>query len=455
MKRTLTLAIILALTFALFLTGAASAANITTYTSGFQVQNLNATADAHITIYFYNRSNGAQAATQSATITAGSSSTFFPLSAVAAGFDGSAVIESDQPVAAIVNLLGNGTQHSAAYGGFSAGATTVNIPLVQKNNYGINSFVNVQNAGSANASVTVAYPGTGCPNETASILPGAAHRFDQGANTCLTNGPHAAQVTSDQPVVAAVIQTQSDNQYLHAALLGYDGFASAGSTNPVMPLVSSGWYGSVTGIQIMNTGASNTNVTVTYTPSAGFPGATCTETKQVVAGQSTTFGLGTANLLPAACRTVQSGQTAFVGSARVTTNSASQTLVAIVNQINSGNAQAAAYSAFDVANGTTTVSLPLIADRNYGIFSGIAVMNVGSASTTITCTFTGSSHTETATVAAGASLTAVQLNAIAAGYVGSSTCTATQPIVGVVNYLDPGTVTHALDGLSVYEGINY
>jgi hypothetical protein len=454
MKRSLYLALILALTLAIFLPGAVSASNITTYTSGFQVQNLNASAVANITITFYNRSDGSQAGTQSATIPAGGSSTFFPLNAVPSGFDGSAVISSDQPVAAIVNLLGNSTQHAAAYGGLSSGATTVNIPLVQKNNYGINSFVNVQNAGSASASVTITYPGTAC-TENATILPGAAHRFDQSTNSCLSDGPHAAQVTSSQPVVAAVIQTQSDNQYLNAAMLAYDGFASSGSTSPVMPLISSGWYGSVTGIQIMNTGGSNTNVTVTYTPSAGFPGATCTETKQILAGQSTTFGLSTGNLLPAACRTLQSGYTAFVGSARVTANSASQNLVAIVNQINSTNAQAAAYGAFDPATGTTSVSLPLIADRNYGIFSGIAVMNVGGSSTTINCTFTGTSHTESATVAAGASLTAVQLNAIAASYVGSATCTASQPIVAVVNYLDPGTITHALDGLSVYEGINY
>jgi hypothetical protein len=351
-------------------------------------------------------------------------------------------------------MLGNSTEHAAAYDAFSSGATTVNIPLVQKNNFGINSFINVQNAGSASASVTVAYPGTTC-TEPATILPGAAHRFDQSANACLPDGPRSATITSDQPVVAAVVQVQSDNQYLHAAMLAYGGFATSGSTNPIMPLVSSGWYGSVTGIQIQNTGASSTDVTLSYTPSAGFPGVACTETKTVAAGQSATFGLSTGNLLPQACRSTQSGQNGFVGSARVTVNSASMNLVAIVNQINSGNAQAAAYSAFDPASGTTTVSLPLIADRNYGIFSGFAVANVGSADATVNCTFTGSTHTESATVAAGASMTAVQSGAIAPSYVGSATCTSTQPIVAVVNYLDPGTVTHALDGLSVYEGINH
>jgi hypothetical protein len=222
-----------------------------------------------------------------------------------------------------------------------------------------------------------------------------------------------------------------------------------------MPLVSSGWYGSITGIQVQNTGTLSTDVTLTYTPSAGYPGAVCTETKTIAAGQSITFGLSTGNLLDPLCRTIQGTQNGFVGSARVTANSASQTLVAIVNQINSTNSQAASYSAFDPATATTAVSLPLIADRNYGIFSGFAVMNVGTASATITCSFTTLSYQESATVAAGASLTAVQLNKLANLYVGSADCTSAQPIVAVVNYLDPGTITHALDGLSVYEGINY
>jgi hypothetical protein len=453
MKRNIALSTILTMLLVLLIAGIASAANVTSYTSGIQVQNLSDANAAAITLTFYNRSDGSQAASQNATVAAGGSSTFFPLAAVADGFDGSAVIASDQPVAAIVNLLGNGGEHSAAYGGFSAGAASVYVPLVQKDNYGINSFFNVQNTGSANANVTVTYPGTTC-TENAVIAPGAAKRFDQATNTCLPTGPGSAIIASDQPVAATVIQVQVNNQYTQAAVLAYNGFATTGSTNPIMPLVSSGWYGSVTGIQLQNSGASSTDVTITYTPSAGFPGVSCTETKTVPAGQSVTFGLSTGNLLPAACRSTQAGQNAFVGSARVTSNSANQTLVAIVNQISSLSATSAAYSAFSTTDGTTTVSLPLIADRNYGIFSGFSVANVGAATATINCTFTGSTHTESASVAPGATLTAVQKDAIANGYVGSATCTSTQPLVAVVNYLDTGTVTGALDGLSVYEGIN-
>ncbi len=428
-------------------------ANVTSYTSGFQLQNLSAT-DANVTIAFYNQ-DGTQAASVSDTITANSSTTYYPLSAVTSGFNGSVVVSSDQQVAAIANVLGNDGAYGASYIGFSQGATSVNLPLVMKNNYGINTWFNVQNTGSSDASVTVAYAGTSC-TETATIAANAAHTFDQSSNTCLTDGyVGAATITSDQPVAAIVMQVTSDSQGLMPNLLAYNGFTTA-STNPVMPLVSSGYYNSGTGIQIQNTGTSDTDVTVTYSPSAGFPGATCTETKTVPAGNSVTFGFPT---LPASCYTDagNAGSAAFVGSAQVTGNSASQDLVAIVNQVTTGTSNAAAYGAFNAADATDTVSLPLIMDDNFGIFTGFSVANVGTSNTDISCTFSGTSYTVSATgVAPGEALTDVQLGKISSGYVGSAVCTSTgEPIAAVVNQLNQGTSIPAEDGLLVSEGINY
>ncbi len=428
-------------------------ANVTSYTSGFQLQNLSAST-ANVTITFYNQ-DGTQAASVSDTIAANGSNTYYPLSAVTSGFNGSVVVSSDQQVAAIANVLGNDGAYGASYVGFSQGATSVNLPLVMKGNYGIDTWFNVQNTGSTNASVTVAYAGSTC-TETATIPPNASHTFDQAANTCLSSGyVGAASITSDQPVAAIVVQVTSDSQGLMPSLLAYNGFTSA-STNPVMPLVSSGYYNSGTGIQIQNTGATDTDVTVTYTPSAGFPGATCTETKTVPAGNSVTFGFPT---LPTACYTDggSAGSAAFVGSAQVTGNTASQNLVAIVNQVTTGTSTAAAYGAFSPADATTTVSLPLIMDRNYGIFTGFSVANVGTTATDITCTFSGTSYTVSATgVAPGAALTDVQNGKIADGYVGSATCTSSgQPIAAVVNQLNTGSVLPVEDGLLVSEGINY
>jgi hypothetical protein len=449
------LTIVLAILLAMALPVVAFA-QVTSYTSGFQLQNLDTTNAANVTISFIEQ-NGNTAASVTDTINANSSKTYFPLGAVSSGFNGSVVVSSTTEVAAIANVLGNNGAYGASYDGFTAGATTVNAPLVMKNNFGISTWFNVQNTGNTDATVNVAYkPGT-C-TESATIKPGAAKTFDQATNTCLSNGfVGAATVTSSAvPVAATVMQVTGTSGGLKPNLLAYNGFTTA-SPSPVMPLISSGYYGSGTGIQIQNTGGTDTSVTVSYAPSAGFPGAACTETKTVPAGASTTFGFPN---LPVGCLTNAggAGSAAFVGSAKVTGNTAGHNLVAIVNQVTSGQANAAAYGAFDPATATSKVSLPLIMDRNYNIFTGFSVANVGAQPTNISCTFTGTTYTVSANnVAPGAAVTDVQLNKIASGYVGSATCQATggdAKISAVVNELTQGASVNN-DALLVYEGIGY
>jgi hypothetical protein len=319
--------------------------------------------------------------------------------------------------------------------------------------YGIDTWFNVQNTGSVATTVNIAYKPGSC-TESVSVAPGAAKTFNQSGNACLPAGfVGAASITSSEPVVAVVMQVDSKS------LLAYNGFTAA-STKPVMPLVSSNYYNSGTGIQVQNTGGSATDVTISYKPSAGFPGVACTETKNIPAGQSVTFGF---SQLPAGCGTGGSGVTdavngGFVGSAAVTTNSANMPLVAIVNQVTRGAANAAAYEAFDPATATSKVTMPLIMDRNFNIFTGISVANVGVSPTNVACTFTGTGYTASAVgLAPGAALTDVQLGKIASGYVGGATCTASggdAKIAGVVNELTNGAPA-ITDALLVYDAFNY
>jgi hypothetical protein len=135
------------------------------------------------------------------------------------------VVSSDQQVAAIVNILGNSGQRADSYSSFTQGATTMNLPLIMKNNYGISTWFSVQNTGSAAANVTVAYKPGAC-TENASVPPYASKIFDQSANACLPAGyVGAATVTGVQPVAVTVMQVGSQN------LLAYTGFGST-STNP-------------------------------------------------------------------------------------------------------------------------------------------------------------------------------------------------------------------------------
>lgn len=451
----------MALIASMALAAVVSAAKPTTYSTGFQVQNLSSTDTATISMSFYALENGTASVTASDTIPAGGSKTYFPLDSgtvtLPAGFDGSAVISSDQPVAAIVNVLGDGFNFGSSYGSFSAGANSVSLPLVAKNQVGIyDTFVNVQNAGSASTSATITYAGVSGCSETKSIPAGAAARFDQSATSCLPDGHvGAATITTgnaSDAIVATVIETSNNN----TGLFAYNGFTS-GSTDVAAPLVQFGNAGFQTGMQIQNTGTTSTDVTVSFTPVAG-SGTACTETISIAGGASATFGLAAFNTEYGASAGTENcaNDGLFVGSARVTANSGNQPLVAIVNQTNFAN-YASAYNAFNPANATTTLSMPLLMDRNAGFFTGFNLQNVGTTSATVTCTYSNGAGGQTvasysATVAAGAPVNELQLDkASAAGYVGGATCTSTVPIIAVVNELGSST---SADLLFTYEAFN-
>jgi hypothetical protein len=418
-----------------------------TYDSCFQVQNLSST-DADIIVYYYEQGNTTAVASPSDTVPGDGSVTYCPLSAVSDGFNGSVVIESTETIAAITNVTGGSWgAYNASYAGFDAGATTVNLPLLFKDNYGYNTWFSIQNASATAANVDIAYSdGTNSTGNT--IQPYLAQTFDQ-ATEAHTQAIFAASITSDQPIVVTVMEVGPSGQPM---LFGYNGF-TAGHVNPVMPLVQANNFGYTSGIQVQNTGGSSTDVTVSFTPSTN--GTACTQTKTVAAGASETFALlawdaGDAN----SDNNCVNGET-FVGSAEVTANSASQELVAIVNQHDFAGNMGASYGSFSPDSATGKVVMPLIMQDNYGYFTGFNVMNVGAAATDVTCTFSGSSYTEgPTTLNPGEAMTAVQYGtALGAGYVGSAACTATSggEIIGVVNETLLGS---GQDTFLVYEAFN-
>ncbi len=418
------------------LTVSMASAQIDTYSSGFQIQNQSSNT-ATVVIQYINQ-DGTTNATVEDTIQPNASKTYFPIGADA-GFNGSVVISSNESIVAITNVLGNGFDFGASYESFSAGASTVSLPLVMKGNFGFNTWFNVQNASSPDSgsavNVTIDYPGTSC-SETATIQPGAAATFDQSANTCLADGfVGSANITATGgDVVATVMQVGP------AQLLAYNGF-TGGSTNPVMPLVQANNFGFATGVQIQNTGTASTDVTVSYAP--GTSGTACTETQTIAAGTSATYALNSTCAAPSSAQ--------FVGSASVTDNSSSQPLVAIVNQTNFTN-KGSAYNALNENTASASVAFPLIMQDNFGFFTGFNVYNAGSAAASVTCTFSAGTNAPasiTTNIAAGASFTAVQGDS--GQYVGSATCTATGgSLLGVANELGSGTG----DDFFAYIGFN-
>jgi len=328
----------------------------------------------------------------------------------------------------------------ASYVGSSSGANEVLLPLLNKGNAGYDTWFSVQNASSTTAAtVDIAYS-DGTSAAQASIPANSPKVYYQMLETHTGPTAFAGTVTSDQPVVAAVIQENAGIMFAYTAFTG-------GDTNPIFPLINANNANYQTGLQIQNAGTASTDVTVSYTPSVA--GTACSETQTVAAGDSATFALfAFANGANSDC--VAGGR--FVGSAIVSANSTNQPLVGIGNQLLPG-VNGEAYGSFSAAAATDTVVMPLIQDRFGGFYTGFNVANVGTSATNVSCVFTNTSYTVSGNVPAGGALTDLQNGKISDTYNGAATCTgdAGSKLVAVVNQLGSNG---AADQFLVYEGIN-
>ncbi len=418
------------------------------YSSSINLQNLE-DAIAQITITYY-KQDGTIDTTVTQNIPPLAPFIYNPIGA-SDGFNGSVVISSDRQIASISNIEGDNYKAAASYVAQSAGNTTVNIPLLMKGNSGYNTWFNVQNTGTADATVTVAYSdGTVPPTNPTTIKPGAAKTFDQALEVSHPK-IFGALVTSTggQPIVATVI---IENPTIMSA---YNGFTTAGSTNPVMPLVNENNAGYKTGITIQNTGGLASIVTVSYKNSGA--GTDCVETQTIAANSVATYALVVFTGTPDPAKiTTTCVNEKFVGSGKVTSNSAGALLVATANQFK-GTLNGGAYDGFDPAAATSTVILPLIMNANGGFATSINLMNVGLNQTTVNCTFAGSTHTNQVILDPGKGKSLLQADPYTGfggtKYVGSATCTASSSgkILAVVNELGASTYQ---DQLLVYEGIS-
>ncbi len=475
MNKIVRLSVLVALVLSLATFGLAGAqAEVTdvtssvTYTSGFQVQNLE-TTDATVILEFYNQ-DGTLAASPAPqyTIAGSSSKTFFPINDVPSGFNGSLVISSDKDIRAVSNLVGSGPgNYFAATNGFQAGSTAVSLPLVMCNNSGFDTFFNVQNAGTADATVTIQYvPGSNgtAQTETATIKPGAAKTFDQttGSSTVncstLADGSGkfigSAKITGTQPLVAAVMQL---NTASFKVLMGYGGFTQ-GSANVALPLVMANNSGFYTGIQVQNAGTAATDVTIAYSPNTAGAGNPVNESFTLAAGASKTIlqngappGNGSANNWGSIGK--------YIGGALISSSN-SQPLVAIVNQVRPSPALGSAYEGFDPSTATTKVSAPLIMANNSTYYTGIQVQNVDTTSVNVTIKYStnlaGSfaPADEVFTLAAGASKTIIQSGGAWSGnkYIGSATVTASGKVVAIVNQV---SLSVSGDQMATSDAFNY
>jgi hypothetical protein len=358
--------------------------------SGEQVQNVG-TATANIVVTAYDAS-GAATFTSSQSVVAGAAFTFIPsnFAGMPAGFKGSAVVSSDQPIKAIVNVTNNlagslgvaGGLAAAQYQGTEATDTTLYFPLVKHNRFGKSTAFYIQNAGTAAASVTAVFKmdtgGTYTktvasldPNKMVLINPidalvpstgGAGGRDNVGSLT----------VSSVQPLAGTVLE-YIQGEAIATVLNGTRGFTAADfDTKAYAPIVKNNRFGRFTGVQVQNVSAGPVDITINYVGVAGCL-STYTETATgVAAGTSKTFvQQGAGSPFPVNC----------TGSATII---ATGNIVAIVNEGNLTGFPLAGttYSAMADKNKTTKVSIPLFKDKRFGFSTGLQIQNVGAATAT-------------------------------------------------------------------------
>lgn len=431
----------------------AQAAGRFTYMSSILVQNLDSVA-GNITLTFY-KTDGSVAATVTEAIAASSQNSYFPLpSSVGDTFNGSVIITSETNVASISNVHGGSGSNayfaSGAYVAQSAGDTTVSIPLLMKGNGQYNTWFNIQNAGSDDASVDVTYS-DGLTDLDNVIAKGAAQTFDQ-TTEAHTATIFAATVTSDQPIVITVIEESA------SILYAYNGFTSAaGSTAPVFPLFHANNSGYFTAVNLQNQGTDATTVTITYTPSTN--GTECTETQTIDPGKNGIFGFVFAAAPGTGVTSDCTVGQKFIGSAVVTENTSDNNLVAVVNQWK-GTINGGAYNGFNSDAATGKIVLPLVFDRRAGYWTSAGIRNVGTVATTVTCTFTPPAGSTTPvewtseSLDPGEGYTHFHYGLLANNYMGSASCVANASgakIIAIVNELGASAST---DELLVYEAIN-
>ena len=178
-------------------------------TSEIVLYNLSTTKRAYVVIDLYSE-NGAHSASCNTSLASGATRAVSLgeagcFSPVPAGFRGSAIISSDQPIGALVNT--DWPSSPATFTGYSGVGGTASVdtaayaPFVRKTTETVTQ-IGVQNAGSGSANVYVTYydeNGNPVGNENATVPSYAAHYF-QGSSSLPTPFRGSAVVTSTESV---------------------------------------------------------------------------------------------------------------------------------------------------------------------------------------------------------------------------------------------------------------
>jgi hypothetical protein len=363
--------------------------------SGEQIQNVGTdTGTVQIVAY----GSGTSYSGDTRELDDGASTTYLPndFSGMTDGFQGAAVVSSDQPIKAIVNVTNKAVASYGITGGMAAAQyqgidgeqadTTIGFPLVKNDYYGKTTTFYVQNAGGSTATITATYKvDAGSYDKTYSIDPNemvVVNPGDAGVPSGATS-IGALTVTSDQDI-AGVVMEHPTSESPATVLQATRGFVPGDFDSKIYaPIVKKGYYGRSTGIQVQNVNDSgNVNVTVTYYPVDGCSGSYSDTKNNLPAGESYTFFQSTMSL-PSGCYASAEIE-ATGGNIAGVVNETFYPLPAGTNQAQT------TYSCVPDSAATAKIAVPLYKNRYYGKTTGLQVQCVGGSDCTVDLVFTDS-----------------------------------------------------------------
>ena len=438
------------------------AATIPAYESSIQIQNLDEVAVANISIAYYNP-DGSLAVLPDPytnpvtdTVQPGSSNTYLPIHPDV-GFKGSVVVSSDKEIAIISNLTIAATNRAlGTYTGVASGGPSLFFPLIDKRNNV--SVFSIQNASSVVANYVIDFvpePTGGfadIPDVPGTLQPGAAATYNMadynGANPWLGS----IKVTASTGAIAGVVSNVNATVPASPTNGVYNGF-SAGSATAILPLIMENNNGNRTGTSCQNLGPGAATITMSYTPSEGFP-----ERPDDVFENVPENGIAVKVM-------DYQGTTKWVGSSTVTVSDGAS-IACVVNQTRPAKKNSNLYEGFNPIAATDTVVMPLIMTKNGSTtktFTAFSIASVDGNNIDVTCDWKpseGFADIADTTKSGAAVLVFSQQTGFSAGdtrWIGSAVCTEAtgKSIVAVVNQSREGLpADYQRDVTSAYDAFN-
>lgn len=435
------------------------------WASGISCQNLDAGAQAVVTLTFYREGQSAEAIHYDATIPAGSSQNWLTTSALnmpnfPTNFTGSGVISSSTQVACNVNTqsTGVGTTSSPYRIGTSAGFSDAQagpvmfIPQVVKGPAGYQTYFAVQNTSTSAVTANVRYYNAdgselSAAAESASIPGQSTKVFYSTDNANLPtgfNGGARVSAADGSTKLAVVVALYKDGaSYATSQFLSYNGFAQ-GSNKVYVPRFVRKLVGYNSGLTIQNVGAAATNVTVNFT----FAGTTYTVSSPAPIAPGTSWLLY-APSIPALGPVDGLGNSGREGSAVVTTADPNARVVAIVNEDNNDSSQGtrygqgATYNAIGAGSESNSVFFAQFTKNAANIYSsGFMISNTTATPGSCNITYPGQAGLSETNVPlpgngvisrfAGSGVQTAMLNMVN-GYNAAVRVQCTVPVTGIVN----------------------